>query len=85
MNFKVTREHIDKGGHSCNNCPVALAVKEEIDKITPGCHVSVLVYAINIGGGRYISPGEVVRFVLDYDARKLVAPFEFELEVAGVK
>jgi hypothetical protein len=77
MLIKVTEDHIENGRrHETCRCPIALAIKE-----ATGCsNVSVGQQSATIGVYTHILPKEAGDFVRDFDHRKKVVPFEFELE-----
>jgi hypothetical protein len=78
MIIKVTEEDIDCGKrHEAHKCPVAVAMKRTFDTSCVGVTESY----IRLGSLYYKLPKDVTNFVRDYDRKKPVSPFEFELGV----
>lgn len=84
MRITVTQKHIDKGDSTPSQCPVALACKDAYTKYKDICVWGDRICFYNKSGmeRRVDSPESVARFVdaFDYQGRKSVAPFEFQLE-----
>lgn len=83
MRIVVTQGHIDRGRPTCTMaCPVALAA------IDAGLrHPTVSRYSIvQCGrvGTRVRLPPKAVDFIRDFDQRRVVEPFEFDLETEPV-
>ena len=77
MKIKVTQDDIDNGErHRCYRCPIAHAMCR-----TLGASIAVTQekYYREEDDGKYL-PTEAQRFILDFDAGRPVAPFEFEVE-----
>lgn len=83
MLVKVTQKHLDEGEPcSCANCPVSLAIKEAfVKEKLLGCRVSSTHVAAFFNKQTVCSqlPQEVTHFVLKFDLKEKVEPFEFEL------
>lgn len=78
MIIQVTQDHIRKGQPGSSACPIAIAICEATKTV-----VSVLHYVVTLRhghlAGRYELPAPCNAFILAFDAKKQVEPFEFEL------
>lgn len=101
---KVTQEHIDKGRtisydeRICNNCPIALALKDTFkvqETYASYGHLRVGVFPENLTF-EVETPDNVFQWMNNFDVKnnpytkeeefkKSVQPFEFELSLEGVK
>ena len=80
MKIEVKHTHIRagiRGSYSC--CPIALALREQLE--TPGANTPVWVGSTYIHAGRiqYLVDGPVRDFISDFDSGVKVAPTAFEL------
>jgi hypothetical protein len=60
----------------CDKCAIALALKKHF----PTESVNVTGEVAIIGGRHYRLPQSVVRFILDFDNERPIAPFSFHLD-----
>ena len=94
VTINVTREHIAKGKpFSTRFCPVALAVKEiasermEVETSSVGVVTSTFsVYFVHYTEKEVFRyhiplPYDAEKFILDFDNRKPVYPFSFDIEI----
>ena len=81
MHVALTDADIGKGvSHSCNLCPVALAVRRSLppDALV---HVAFDEMHARIGGGRFRAalPPDAVAFIDAFDAGRPTGPIAFDL------
>ncbi len=84
MEIKVTAKHISKGVRlSPCNCPVALALKEQMHKVVNVDSMSMMYASISrestSGWRQADTPRKVRGFILRYDYGKTVKPFSFDI------
>jgi len=74
--IEVKQEHLNKGKkHKCNECPVALALK---DAGFSGVNVTYFSATLN---GTYVPLSKTVEsYIKAFDADKPVSPFTFQVE-----
>lgn len=80
MKVKVTQEHIDKGKPGAPySCPVALAIRDSIPNIVNAGVGRTTIEMIDQHGNWlcYDAPRSVKKFVIAYDYKKPVEPFNF--------
>lgn len=83
----VTQEDIDKDLHSCRLCPVSQALRRVLlpayQAWTTGETVKIFPIDDTWRTPLWVgtAPREVMTFVYDYDSKKTVKPFSFEMEV----
>ena len=87
--YKLTREHIEKGKHANSlSCPLALSIKENLDWI---CSVDVDGLFLYIDWdqitpmSQYRLSLKIQNWVLEFDRKHNVEPFEFEIEGNWIK
>ncbi|MDQ3748018.1 MAG: hypothetical protein M3367_03220 [Acidobacteriota bacterium] len=86
MHIKVTKNHIKNGERtSPNYCPVALAIREQIENSSCVEVCDELQPVISFFRDDELisleAPDEVFEFVQAFDTRKRVKPFSFELSI----
>lgn len=74
--IRVTAEHIERGKGGCYTCPIALALYDETAHVWG---VNVVACFYKEGSLVLGLPESACKFVADFDARREVQPFEFEL------
>lgn len=86
MQIKVTKEHIKNGTKlDCNYCPVALAIKEQIEDTSCVEVCDGMSHIISFFKGddplEFTAPDKVYEFVEHFDLGEAVKPFKFELPI----
>jgi hypothetical protein len=79
----VTQEHIDKGERGdCYSCAVSLALRDsDIPEARMGLWSIFLHGKFDDDKNTIDAPPQVKQFVRDFDQKRPVQPFEFEIEV----
>jgi len=81
----VTKEHIDQGQPNvASRCPVALAIKEQLNDVVTVCPMWEFdgTWVFGLGNRDDMPlPEPAARLARDFDRRKPVEPMSFELEV----
>jgi hypothetical protein len=84
MRVQVTEEHIKAGKPwDSYQCPVALALQDRLDVDEEAVVADGNLLSVVMKYGDYdtaVTPPVVSRFMADYDARRRVLPFAFEVE-----
>jgi len=84
MKVSVTERDIREGVvGDCDYCPVALAATRAIAEAGGAAAVTATDEALTVYGERtvsFIAPTSVREFIMAFDRRKPVEPFDFELE-----
>ncbi len=80
--IKVTEEHIQVASGGCYDCPIALALLDETGR---RWGVSAVTCFYRSGSLVLALPESARQFVADFDARREVLPFEFELPLEPAK
>ena len=88
MIVEVTQDHINRGVPTVCKCPVALAIMEEGRKVKYGLCAAVRTTNVRLWHLRESPPmktvqlpPEAAQFIRDFDSKKPVQPFSFELGV----
>lgn len=77
MKIKVTQTDIETGQRCMSRqCPIARAIHRLVK-----CDVSVNVVSAEINGKRVALPDSAIEFIDQFDRRKPVQPFEFEIDL----
>ncbi len=82
IQVKVTRKHINNGvRRTCSQCPVALAIAEKLNVLTPDVSVAQSRLYVFDKDCRVAmnTPDKVRRFIEKFDERQPVRGFTFEL------
>lgn len=75
--ISVTAADIAQGKvGDCGECPVALAM----GRAFPGRRILADSYGLNVDDRQFPTPPMVDRFMQDFDRRRLVEPFTFEID-----
>jgi hypothetical protein len=81
MTIQVTQQHIKKGLRgSCSGDPVSLAMKSA-GLNRPWASLDHLAWRVDFRDYFVRTPENVVKFIIDFDNNRPVAPFSFELDV----
>lgn len=76
MTIRVTKEDIRLGRwKSSSACPIARALKRKFK----GCYPVVEFFYIKINGDRYGLPKEAINFIRQFDDKRPVKPFSFQI------
>lgn len=85
VKVSVTDYDIAKGQSLSGSCPIALAIKRiTIDSIFPNVVPTGLYFKLsNSGAVQYYTelPIEAYGFIEDFDSKRPVDPFDFEVEI----
>lgn len=78
MKISVLQKHIDKGTRFDSLfCPISLAI---VDQLNVDCFVSINYANFRKQNKRIELPLIAKKFILSYDTKEMVFPFEFELD-----
>lgn len=86
MTMKITKEIIDSAGKTCIDCPVTRTLSRAFPSLIFYVHSRyVVIHNISLSQEfkvqRILLPPEVTKFIIQYDSKKPVKPFEFELNI----